>query len=57
MLYMGVPNKIIQERMKQKSLDALHTDEKMNNRQHKTVSNLLSNPSVNVDSQLTILLK
>ena len=38
MFDMGVPEKIIQERTGHKSLEALRTYERMNDRQHKTVS-------------------
>ena len=44
MFDMGIPEKVIQERMGHKSLEALRTYERMNSRQHETVSHLLSNP-------------
>ena len=44
MFDMGVPEKVIQEQMGHKSLEALRTYERMNSRQLETVSHLLSNP-------------
>ena len=39
---MGVPEKIIMERTGHKTLDALRTYERKNDKQHKTVSHILS---------------
>ena len=44
MFDMGIPERVIQERTGHKSLEALRTYEKMNSRQHETVSHLLSIP-------------
>ena len=44
MFDMGVPEKVNQERTGHKSLEALRTYERMNSKQHETVSHILSNP-------------
>ena len=50
---MGVPEKIIMERTGNKTLDALRTYERKNDKQHKTVSHILSNNARNTSTPLT----
>ena len=53
MFEMGVPEKIIMERTGHKTLDALRTYERKNDKQHKTVSHILSNNARNTSTPLT----
>ena len=47
MFEMGVPEKIIQERTGHRSLEALRTYERSNERQHKKISHILTSSSTN----------
>ena len=53
MFEMGVPEKIIMERTGHKTLDALRTYERKNDKQHKTVSHILSNNARNLSAPRT----
>ena len=53
MFEMGVPEKIIMERTGHKTLDALRTYKRKNDKQHKTVLHILSNNARNPSTPLT----